>query len=61
MAHQYQQLEQSPLNSDGQQFHQYQQHEQLPLKGDGQQFHPIIGERRLFMLLILVKLFTITV
>jgi hypothetical protein len=29
--HQYQQHEQSPLNSDGKQFHQYQQHEQSPL------------------------------
>jgi hypothetical protein len=37
MAHQYQQLEQSPLNIDGQQFHQYQQHEQSPLNSDGQQ------------------------
>ena len=31
--------EQSPLNSDGQQFHQYQQNEQSPLNSDGQQFH----------------------
>jgi hypothetical protein len=32
-----QQHEQSPLNSDGQQFHQYQQHEQSHLNSDGQQ------------------------
>jgi hypothetical protein len=33
------QIEQSPLNSDGQQFNQYQQNKQLPLNSDGQQFH----------------------
>ena len=31
--------EQSPLNSDGQQFHQNQQSQQSPLNCDGQQFH----------------------
>jgi hypothetical protein len=34
-----QQIEQSPVNSDGQQFYQYQQIEQSPLNSDGQQFH----------------------
>jgi hypothetical protein len=37
--HQYQQNEQSPLNSDGQQFYQYQQNEQSHLNSDDQQFH----------------------
>jgi hypothetical protein len=37
--HQYQENEQSPLNSDGHQFHQYQENEQSPLNSDGHQFH----------------------
>jgi hypothetical protein len=40
-SHKYQQSEQSPLNSDGQQFHQYQQNKQSPLSSDDQQFTPI--------------------
>jgi hypothetical protein len=40
-SHKYQQGEQSPLNSDGQQFHQYQQNKQSSLSGDGKQFTPI--------------------
>jgi hypothetical protein len=35
--HQYQQIKQSPLNSDGHQFHQDQQNKQSPLNSDGQQ------------------------
>jgi hypothetical protein len=42
-SHQYQQREQSSLNSDGQQFHKYQQREQSSLNSDGQQFTPIIS------------------
>jgi len=40
-SHQYQQNEQSPLTSGGQQFYQFQQNEQLHLNSDGQQFTPI--------------------
>ena len=37
--------EQSPLNSDGQQFHQYQQNKQSHPASDGQQFTSISTKR----------------
>ena len=45
-SQQYQQSEQSFLNSDGQSFHQYQQSEQTPLNSDGQQFTPISTKQK---------------
>jgi hypothetical protein len=61
-----QQNKQSPLNSDGQQFNQYQQNKQSPPNSDGQQFHQYQKNKqsppnRLFALLILMELLTITV
>ena len=44
-SHQYQQSEQTFLNSDGQQSHQYQQSEQSYPNSDGQQFTPISTKR----------------
>ena len=44
-SHQYRQIEQSTLSSDGQQLYQYQQIEQSPLNSDGQQFTPISTNR----------------
>ena len=44
-SHQHQQIEQSSLNSDDQQFYQYQKIEQSPLNSDGQQFTPISTNR----------------
>jgi hypothetical protein len=44
-SHQYQQREQSHLNSDGPQFHQYQQNKQSHLKSDGKQFTQISTNR----------------
>ena len=38
-SHQYQQIEQSSLKSEDQQFHHYQQSEQKSLNSDGQQLY----------------------
>ena len=40
-----QQIEQLPLNSDGQQFHRYQQNDELLLNSDGQQLYHISTKR----------------